>query len=143
MFLLYATLVSTKANIEKDSVLLLNTQANDVQININKCRVLITDISYANKTITVNDGVLDYFYIKKTEGNIINNIDVYNSEVNVKIIDILNCSGKNEYEFSLEDENHSDEFLYPICGTDHKQDFLQSIEQIERYDQNSHERAEN
>jgi hypothetical protein len=45
--------------------------------------------------------------------------------------------------FSLEDENHSDESLYPICGTDHKQDFLQSIEQIERYDQNSHERAEN
>ena len=92
-------------NIDKDSVLLLNTQANEIQININKCKVLITDITSANKNIMINDGSLEYFYIKKTEGNVINNIDVYNSEVRVKIIDILDCSGKNEYGVCLEDEN--------------------------------------
>ena len=74
-------------------------------ININKCRVEITDISTSNKVINVKDGFLDYCYVKKNSKDINNKIKVKDGEANIRVIDILDNSGVNVYTIDLENPN--------------------------------------
>ena len=92
-------------NIDKDSELVLDVQTNDLQININKCRAIITDISNTNKNIVVNDGELDYCYVKKNTSDDNVNVVVNHGSVNMKVIDILETSSSNEYSIGLESED--------------------------------------
>ena len=76
-------------NIEKDSEFVLDTQASEVEININNCRVIITDISTSKKVIRVNDGELDYCYIKRYGFNNDISFSVNGGYSKVRVIDIL------------------------------------------------------
>ncbi len=92
-------------NIDKDCKIVLDTQANEVEININKCKVIISDISSSNKVINVNEGELDYCYIKKN-GNLNRHvINASESEVKVRVIDLYSNSSENKYLINMNDEN--------------------------------------
>lgn len=92
-------------NINNDSELVLDTQSKDIQININKCRVIVTDISACKKNIIVNDGYLDYCFVKRDNSDTSTNVSVYNGEAKMNIIDIANNDSSNEYTLTLENEN--------------------------------------
>ena len=88
-------------NIDKDSEIVLDTQAKEIEININKCRVIISDISSCKKKIVVNDGELDYCYIKKNELDNEFNLTLNGGNANVRVIDILDNTTKDSYNFFL------------------------------------------
>ena len=91
-------------NINSDQKIVLDTQANEIEININNCRAIITDISKGVKKININDGSLDYCYIKKDTNDIVTNVNVTSGSADVKVIDILNNASKNNYSLNLLDE---------------------------------------
>ena len=94
-------------NIDKDTTFVLDTQSNEVKININKCRVTITDVSDSNKYISVNEGILDYCYIKKGGSDLVNNIVINNGNADIRVIDVASNESKNKYVIDLEDEDSS------------------------------------
>ena len=61
-------------DINKNGTYVIDTQAKDITININKCSAIITDISSSCKNINVVDGNLEYSYIKNKGFNCNNNI---------------------------------------------------------------------
>ena len=91
-------------NINKDSKIVLDTQAKEVEININKCKVVISDISSCIKTINVNEGELDYCFIKKDNLDISNKINLVSSSANIRVVDIYDGSSDNDYVFNLNSE---------------------------------------
>ena len=97
-------------NINNDDTIVLDTQANEVEVNINNCRVIITDISTSIKNINVKNGSLDYCYIKKDINDIKTNINVISGNANIKVIDILNNTSKNDYCLNLIDEGSEIDF---------------------------------
>ena len=97
-------------NFDKDAKIVLETQAKEVEININKCKVVISDISNCNKTININDGELDYCYIKKDYKDITINVVVNGGNVNARTIDILDKQTNDTYVFNLNKENSVIEF---------------------------------
>lgn len=97
-------------NINNDDTIVLDTQANEVEVNINNCRVIITDISTSIKNINVKNGSLDYCYIKKDINDIKTNINVISGNANIKVIDILNNTSKNDYCLNLIDEGSKIDF---------------------------------
>lgn len=92
-------------NIDKDTKIVLDTQANEIEININKCKAIISDISSGIKNINVNEGELDYCFIKKDDKNVNSNININDGSANLRVIDILNKNSNCEYEINLENEN--------------------------------------
>lgn len=96
-------------NIDKDMEFVLDTQANEVEININRCRVVISDVSCSNKTINVNDGELDYCFIKKYEVDSNIKFNLETSNVNARVIDIKENIASNDYSLNL-DSNSELEF---------------------------------
>lgn len=92
-------------NIYNDQEIVLDTQSKDVQININKCRVIITDVSNSNKHIKINQGQLEYCYIKNDNDNKTVNLVVTKGYATVKIIDILENNSINNYTVDLNDED--------------------------------------
>ena len=97
-------------NIDKDCEFVLDTQSKEVEININKCKVIISDISSASKTININDGELDYCFIKKDASKSENIINLVHSNANVRVIDILDNASLNNYTFNLNSENSELDF---------------------------------
>lgn len=111
-------------NIDHDYEFVLDTQAKEVEININKCRVVITDVSDANKHIVVNDGVLDYCYIKKGNQSIVNNTIVNKGSVDIRVIDISNNESKNNYVLALDSEGSNVNFTVASISKEHsKKDY--------------------
>ena len=97
-------------NIDKDSEIVLDTQAKEIEININKCRVIISDISSCKKKIVVNDGELDYCYIKKNQLDNEFNLTLNGGNANVRVIDILDNTTKDSYNLNLDRVNSEMEF---------------------------------
>ena len=92
-------------NIDKDCNIVLDTQAKEVEININKCRVIISDISSCNKVINVNDGELDYCFVKKNGESYNNHINLSRGNVKARVIDLYSNNSNNEYLINMNDED--------------------------------------
>lgn len=84
-------------NIDKDSKIVISTQSKDIKININKCKAIITDISNSNKEIVINDGELDYCFIKKGCCDLDYSLNVNNGSCVLNVIDLESNSSKNNY----------------------------------------------
>ena len=84
-------------NIDKDSKIVISTESKDIQININKCKAIITDISNSNKEIVINDGELDYCFIKKGSCDLEYSLNVNNGSCVLNVIDLESNSSKNNY----------------------------------------------
>ena len=92
-------------NFNEDSEFVLDVQSNEIEININKCRVVISDITDSIKKINVNGGELDYCFIKSNNNLTSTNICVNSGKAEIRVIDILNQSSDNKYELMLNKED--------------------------------------
>ena len=121
-------------NINEDQEFVLDTQSKDIEININKCRVTITDISSSNKKININQGHLNYCYIKKDNEDKKIHLSLTNGNANLKIIDILENSSKNDYVLDLKDENSSvDVSVASICSDNSKKEYVIKTNNLKPY----------
>ena len=111
-------------NINKDEKIVLDIQAKEIEININNCRAVITDLSSGVKKINVYDASLDYCYIKKGINDIVTNVNVSNGNAQVKVIDILNNTSNNNYCLNLLDEDSEIDFsVASIARLDSSKDY--------------------
>ena len=84
-------------NIEKDTEIVISSQANDIQININNCRAIITDVSCSSKTINIVNGELEYSYIKGLSHEGKNIITTENGKCVIRVIDLESDNGSEIY----------------------------------------------
>lgn len=111
-------------NIDKDCKIVLDTQAKEVEININKCRVIISDISSCNKVINVNEGELDYCFIKKNGESYNNHINLNRGNVNARVIDLYSNDSNNKYLINMNDEDsHFDLSVASISKNNVKKEY--------------------
>lgn len=111
-------------NIDKDCKIVLDTQAKEVEININKCRVIISDISSSNKVINVNEGELDYCFIKKNGESYNNHINLNRGNVNARVIDLYSNDSNNKYLINMNDEDsHFDLSVASISKNNVKKEY--------------------
>lgn len=100
-------------NIEKDTELVISSQANDIQININNCRAIITDISCSSKTINIVNGELEYSYIKGLAHEGKNIITTENGKCVIRVIDLESNNGSEIY--NLITKGYKDEIDFSVA----------------------------
>ena len=91
-------------NIDKDCEIVLDTQSKEIEVNINKCKVVISDMSFSNKIININEGELDYCFIKKNGEVNTNQININSSSVKVRVLDLYKENSKIDYQINLNSE---------------------------------------
>ena len=91
-------------NINENGNYVINTQAKDITVNINKCSATITDVSSSCKNINVLNGELDYSYIKNKGFDCNNNISVNGGRCIINVIDLDKDNSLNNYLVEVNDE---------------------------------------
>lgn len=111
-------------NIDKDCEIVLDTQAKKIQININKCKAIISDISSSNKIINLNEGELDYCLVKKNEKKNSNEINICSGIAKIRILDLYQEKSEIEYQINLDKENSNiDLKIASIAKNESKKDY--------------------
>ena len=91
-------------NINENGTYVIDTQSEDITININKCEAIITDISSSCKNINVVNGSLEYSYVKNKGFDCNNSIIVNGGKCVINVIDLDKDNSINNYLVDVNSE---------------------------------------